>query len=84
MGGSVMKPPVSRLAPVQWIRQNLFSTWYNTLLTLAVGWLLVTSVVPVFDWLIFGATFSGDGYSRTAATRSDRKAQTMCGRGTDR
>lgn len=61
MGGSVMKPPVSRLAPVHWIRQNLFSTWYNTLLTLAVGWLLVTSVVPVFDWLIFGATFSGDG-----------------------
>lgn len=61
MGDSVMKPPVIRLAPMRWARENLFSSWYNTLLTLVLGWLLVTSVVPVFEWLIFGATFSGDG-----------------------
>ncbi len=63
MGDAVMKPPVSRLAPMRWARENLFSTWYNTLLTLALGWLLVTSVVPVFDWLLFGATFTGEGPS---------------------
>ena len=30
-------PPEIRLSPQQWVRQNLFRTWYDTLLTLVFG-----------------------------------------------
>ncbi|MGH2739436.1 MAG: ABC transporter permease subunit, partial [Actinomycetota bacterium] len=37
-------PPTRRLPPREWLRENLFSTWYNTVLTIAlsilVAWLL--------------------------------------------
>ena len=36
MKNSAMLPPtMTRLGPLRWLKENLFSTWYNTLLTLA-------------------------------------------------
>lgn len=59
MAESVMKPPKKQLGPVAWMRMHLFSSWYNTLLTLIVGYLLVTSVGPVLNWLLLDADFKG-------------------------
>lgn len=59
MAESVMKPPKKMLGPVAWMRTHLFSSWYNTLLTLLVGYLLVTSVAPVLNWLFLEADFKG-------------------------
>ncbi|WP_341582174.1 amino acid ABC transporter permease [Marinobacter metalliresistant] len=59
MAESVMKPPRKTLGPVAWMRMHLFSSWYNTLLTLIVGYLLVTSVGPVLNWLFLEADFKG-------------------------
>ncbi|KMQ74826.1 amino acid ABC transporter permease [Marinobacter subterrani] len=59
MAESVMKPPKKLLGPVAWMRMHLFSSWYNTLLTLVVGYLLVTSVGPVLNWLFLEADFKG-------------------------
>lgn len=42
----MMKPPTVAIKPVAWMRQNLFSSWYNSLLTLVVAYLVVTSVGP--------------------------------------
>jgi len=45
-----MKPPVLTIGPMAWIRKNLFSTWYNALLTLFVVWLLYVSLRPAIQW----------------------------------
>jgi general L-amino acid transport system permease protein len=41
------RPPERRLTPAEWVRENLFSSWFNTLLTLVFGLLL--------GWAIFRA-----------------------------
>ena len=46
MTESTMKAPKKALRPVKWMRENLFSGWFNTVLTLGVAYLLVTSVGP--------------------------------------
>ncbi|MAA65423.1 MAG: amino acid ABC transporter permease [Alteromonadaceae bacterium] len=58
-----MAPPVRAFAPVQWVRNNLFNTWYNILLTLVVGYLLVTSLWPLLNWAFFDANFAGESPS---------------------
>ena len=45
-----LKRPTIKIGVVAWLRENLFNTWYNsllTLLTLLVLWLLVP---PMFKW----------------------------------
>ena len=37
MAESTMKAPKKRIDPVRWARENLFSSWHNTILTLLVG-----------------------------------------------
>ena len=32
-----LRPPARQVTPVAWARENLFSTWYNSLLTVAFG-----------------------------------------------
>jgi general L-amino acid transport system permease protein len=41
------RPPETRLSPVDWARVNLFSPWYNTLLTVVFGGVMV--------WVLFRA-----------------------------
>lgn len=60
MTESIMSPPKRTLGPVRWMRRHLFNTWYNALLTLVVGYLVVTSVGPMLNWLFFDANFLGD------------------------
>src|SRR5258708_24661114 len=51
---------------VDWLRRNLFSSPWNTLLTVLVLVLLWEVVPPFLDWAVFGATVSGD--SKAACT----------------
>jgi general L-amino acid transport system permease protein len=47
--------PTIRLGPLRWLKENLFSTWYNALLTLlAVGFLYIT-LRPTLEWAFFHA-----------------------------
>lgn len=47
------RPPIDTRSPIHWARRNLFSTWYNTLLTLIFGvlgvWLIVGVLVRIFS-----------------------------------
>ena len=45
-----MKPPVTVVGPLAWLRKNLFSTWYNVVLTLFAAWLLYLLLKPAFEW----------------------------------
>ena len=54
-----LAPPLSEVGVLAWLKQNLFSTWYDTLLTLLCLWLLWQLVPPLLQWALFNADFSG-------------------------
>lgn len=45
-----VKPPVTVVGPLAWLRKNLFSTWYNILLTFLVLWMLYALLRPAYEW----------------------------------
>jgi len=45
---------------IGWLKNNLFSSPLNTLLTILVAWLLLMSVPAILDWLFFDANFTAD------------------------
>ncbi|HEY9079993.1 amino acid ABC transporter permease [Magnetovibrio sp.] len=55
-----LPPPAATTGVVGWMRTNLFSTPLYTVLTIAVAYLLYITLVPVLDWAIFSANFTGD------------------------
>ena len=55
-----LPPPVSVTGPLAWVRNNLFSSPTNVIMTLVSAWLLYELVPPTLNWLIFDAAFTGD------------------------
>lgn len=47
------------IRPIRWLRENLFSTWYNTLLTVLSVWLLGIVLSGLFQWAVVGSIWSG-------------------------
>ncbi|HZF75508.1 MAG TPA: amino acid ABC transporter permease [Acetobacteraceae bacterium] len=65
-------PPVATTGAVAWARQNLFSGWVNTAVTLALGYLLVRWALGFIDWAFVNAVWSVpvvNGQAQTAACR---------------
>lgn len=56
-----LKPPVIRIGPVRWIRENLFNGWFNSLLTLLMLYLFWKSIPPLVRWALIDAVWIGDG-----------------------
>ena len=54
-----LPPPRRTTGVVAWMRENLFSSWSNTALTLLGAWLLYSILPPILDWALFSATFTG-------------------------
>jgi general L-amino acid transport system permease protein len=57
-----LPPPSSQVGIIAWLRQNLFSSWLNTLLTLLAVYFLYTIIPPFVNWAILSADFSGETY----------------------
>ncbi|MBD2098993.1 amino acid ABC transporter permease [Trichocoleus sp. FACHB-591] len=51
-------PPVLSITPWQWLRRNLFNTWYNSLLTLVCLWLLFQVLQAVLGWVFTQAQWT--------------------------
>ncbi len=47
-------PPAAETGAVKWMRENLFSGWLNTLLTVAAIYIIVRIVIGVFPWFANG------------------------------
>ncbi len=47
-----LKPPASSVGVIGWTRSNLFNTWYNSLITLAVIYLLWKVFPPFINWAL--------------------------------
>ena len=52
-------PPSRAVGPFLWLRENLFSSWGNTLLTLLALWLIYQAVTTVLGWAALNATWQG-------------------------
>lgn len=50
----VVKPPLY-LGPFDWFRKNLFSTWYNAMLSIVAVAFLFFALRSVFNWVFFTA-----------------------------
>ncbi|BCX05293.1 MAG: polar amino acid ABC transporter permease [Candidatus Roseilinea sp.] len=48
----VLPPPTERYTVLGWLRKNLFSTWYNTLLTVIFGVLVIVLLRNVLEWAL--------------------------------
>lgn len=48
----VLKPPVTQIGVIGWLRGNLFNTWYNSILTVVVVLALLQLVPPFFRWAV--------------------------------
>ncbi len=52
-------PPAGTVGAVGWLKANLFSGIFNTILTLVSIAVLVLSIPPILDWAFFSADFAG-------------------------
>lgn len=54
-------PPAITIGVIGWFRSNMFSDWFNSLLSILCIGLLFLIVPGVLNWTIFDAHFVGDG-----------------------
>ena len=47
-----LKPPITNVGGIGWLRTNLFNTWYNSILTVATLLILAWLVPPLFRWTL--------------------------------
>jgi len=53
-------PPASQTGAIAWLRENFFSSWWNTLLTL-LSLAFLAAVLPGFlDWAVFKSVWTAD------------------------
>jgi amine acid ABC transporter, permease protein, 3-TM region, His/Glu/Gln/Arg/opine family len=65
-------PPKATTSWLAWLKEGLFSSPLNILLTVIVGWILVMAIPAMLDWLIFDADFTSD------TAQGCRQAQGAC------
>ncbi|MDG1580041.1 amino acid ABC transporter permease [Pseudomonas sp. GOM6] len=66
-----LPPPAMSVGVLGWLRSNLFSNWFNTLLTLLAAYLVWVIVPPLLQWAIFQADWTG-------TTRADCTSDGAC------
>ena len=53
-----LKPPVTEVGVLGWLRTNLFNTWYNSLLSVSVMLVLWQIVPPFFSWAFIDSVWN--------------------------
>ena len=53
-----LPPPKSVIGPVAWLRENLFSGWVNSLVTVLIGAALLWLVLTIGQWVLTEARWS--------------------------
>ena len=54
-----LKPPITDVGIIGWMRANLFNTWINSLLTLATFYLLWQVIPPFIRWALIDSHWTG-------------------------
>ncbi len=50
-------PPALSHGVLGWLRANLFSSWYNSIVTILILWLLITIIPALFSWLFLDSVW---------------------------
>ncbi|CAG0934504.1 Inner membrane amino-acid ABC transporter permease protein YhdY [Thermoflexales bacterium] len=50
-----LPPPRTGIGPIGWLRQNLFSTWYNALLTIIATLVIGVVLLSIIEWAVGSA-----------------------------
>ncbi len=61
-----LPPPAMSVGVLGWLRSNLFSNWFNSLLTLLAIYLVWLIIPPLLQWAFIEADWTGT--SRTDCT----------------
>ena len=82
IGGSAPRSaPITAVGPIAWLRNNLFSGWLSTAVTLVFGYLIVRAVVGFVDWAFINAIWSvpvaPNGQAQTQAKRARQAGSTV-------
>ena len=56
-----VKPPRTRVGIIGWLRTNLFSTWYNSILTLVIFYILWQAIPPLIRWTFVDSLWTSTG-----------------------
>jgi general L-amino acid transport system permease protein len=56
-GAPAAAPPTRAVGPILWLRENLFSSWTSTALTLLALWLIYQFAATLFSWGVLHATW---------------------------
>ncbi|WP_196159977.1 amino acid ABC transporter permease [Reinekea sp. G2M2-21] len=65
-----LPPPKNSVGVVAWLRDSLFSNWFNTLLTILAIYIVIKTIPGLLDWAFFSADWVGtsrDDCSREGA-----------------
>ncbi len=62
-----LDPPANTIGAVGWMKRNLFSSPFNSILTLLGAALLLIVIPPILNWTIFDAVWSGGSEACKAA-----------------
>lgn len=65
--------PVATTGALVWVRANLFSSWINTALSLALAYLVVRSAIGFIDWAFINAIWTVPVTGTTAQTAACRE-----------
>ncbi len=55
-----LPPPAATVGAIGWLRENLFSSWGNTLLTVVAVYILYLAIPPLVEWAVMNATWTGN------------------------
>ena len=59
-GNARLAPPLQPRGVLVWLRTNLFSSLTDSVLTLVAAGLLLSMMIPVVEWAVIDATWSGE------------------------
>jgi len=65
-----LPPPVVKTTPMQWMKRNLFSSFFDSLLTCLIAIAVIAILAPFFDWSLIKAVWLGS--DRTFCTTIDQ------------
>jgi general L-amino acid transport system permease protein len=60
----IIKPPITSIGIIGWMRENLFSSPFNTILTIIIVSILWFSVIPFIQWALIDSSWLPDANCR--------------------
>ncbi len=62
-----LPPPTSERGIIGWLHHHLFSTWYNSIATVIILYLIYLTIPPLLDWTIFSSVWDANNFKECKA-----------------